>query len=84
MGGGRSAHDLSSRRRRERIASYLDHLGDSQQRRWDDLGTPTLTKALRAKLIAETLSDADGKNVSQLAVERDAKLVEVVESLRSK
>ena len=65
------------------IAFYLDHLGDSQQRRWDDLGTPTLTKALRDKLIEETLHEAKGKSVQALASERDTTLVELVKSLRS-
>ncbi|MEN3793529.1 3-hydroxyacyl-CoA dehydrogenase NAD-binding domain-containing protein [Fulvimarina sp. MAC3] len=66
------------------IAAYLDHLGDSQQRRWDDLGTPALTKALREKLVVETLVEADGESVRALAAERDSQLVGLVKSVRRK
>lgn len=63
------------------IRHYLDHLGDSQQRRWSDLGTPTLTKELREKLIAETLAEAGGRSVAALATERDQALVAITGSL---
>ncbi|TFF23167.1 3-hydroxyacyl-CoA dehydrogenase [Jiella endophytica] len=65
------------------IRHYLDHLGDSQQRRWEDLGTPTLDRPLREKLIAETLDEAGGRSVDALNAERDRQLILLAKALSS-
>ncbi|NDV89447.1 3-hydroxyacyl-CoA dehydrogenase [Aurantimonas aggregata] len=63
------------------IQHYLDHLGDSQQRRWDSLGQPELTDKLRAELVTGTLEAAGGRNIQALSNERDQKLVAIVSAL---
>jgi carnitine 3-dehydrogenase len=57
------------------IRHYLDHLGPTQERRWQDLGQPRLTPELKAKLIEGVLAEAGGRSIAQLEAERDAALV---------
>lgn len=64
------------------IAHYLDHLGDSQQRRWDDLGAPKLDDDLRRKIIEGVIEEAKGRSVTELASERDRRLVDLLRALR--
>lgn len=67
MGGGKGG-----------IGHYLDHLGESQQRRWDSLGTPCLDADLKHRL-SQGIADAAGeRSVKDLSSERDARLVELV------
>ncbi len=57
------------------IRHYLDHLGDSQQRRWDDLGKPKLDAPLREALISGTMAETKGRSIRELTEERDRKFV---------
>lgn len=66
------------------IRHYLDHLGDSQQRRWDDLGKPVLTAELKESLIAGTLAEAEGASVGDLSEERDRKLIQLLAAFHGK
>jgi carnitine 3-dehydrogenase len=60
------------------IESYLDHLGPSQERRWQSLGSPRLTRGVRKKLIEGVLTEAAGRSIETLERERDAKLIRVL------
>ena len=57
------------------IGQYLEHLGDSQQRRWDDLGTPRLGPELRQRIAEGVAEEAAGKPVTELVRDRDRRLV---------
>jgi len=58
------------------IQSYLQHLGASQERRWKDLGHPSLTEKTR-NLIADEVEAAYGeKTIDELESLRDQALVE--------
>jgi 3-hydroxyacyl-CoA dehydrogenase len=63
------------------IEQYLEHLGDSQQRRWEDLGSPRLTERLRRTISAGVAAEVGDRNAADLAAERDAKLVELIRTL---
>ncbi|WP_417273530.1 3-hydroxyacyl-CoA dehydrogenase NAD-binding domain-containing protein [Celeribacter halophilus] len=62
------------------IAHYLTHLGASQQRRWDGLGTPNLTHELCEKLIDEVNTATEGRNIATLTEERDHRLINIMRS----
>lgn len=58
------------------IQSYLKHLGSSQERRWKDLGHPSLGKTTRT-LIADEVEAAYGdRTIDELESLRDQALVE--------
>jgi carnitine 3-dehydrogenase len=54
---------------------YLDHLGPTQEARWTSLGTPALTEAVKAELIAGMTRELDQQDQSTLIDRRDAALV---------
>ncbi|QBX34951.1 3-hydroxyacyl-CoA dehydrogenase [Paracoccus liaowanqingii] len=60
------------------MAAYLDHLGPSQERRWADLGAPSLTPQVRAALTAGIAAEADGRDILTLEAARDAALIAVL------
>jgi carnitine 3-dehydrogenase len=60
------------------IESYLRHLGPSQERRWQSLGSPKLTPRVRKKLIEGVLIEAEGRSIETLERERDAKLIRIL------
>jgi carnitine 3-dehydrogenase len=60
------------------IESYLRHLGPSQERRWQSLGSPRLTLRVRKKLIEGVLIEAEGRSIETLERERDAKLIRIL------
>lgn len=62
------------------MANYLAHLGASQQRRWDSLGTPTLTAELCEKLTEGVTQDSGERSIASLVDERDRKLVQIMQS----
>lgn len=66
------------------IAHYLAHLGLSQERRWQDLGTPRLDEDTRAKLVAGIEIEAAGRGIDRLETERDAALIAVQKALRGR
>lgn len=57
------------------IAHYLQHLGPSQERRWADLGTPSLTPDVCQMLRDGIAEEAAGRPVEVLERERDAALI---------
>jgi 3-hydroxyacyl-CoA dehydrogenase len=64
----------------EGITHYLRHLGPSQVRRWESLGTPSLTAEVCDQLIAGIAAEADGRSVSELEAIRDAQLIKVLQA----
>lgn len=60
------------------IAGYLDHLGPSQERRWQDLGTPRLTPEIKDTLIAGVTTACAGRDIATLEAERDAALIAIL------
>ncbi|WP_448327116.1 3-hydroxyacyl-CoA dehydrogenase NAD-binding domain-containing protein [Sulfitobacter sp. M13] len=61
------------------MAGYLEHLGPSQQKRWDSLGSPTLDADTRARLVEGVNTEAAGRSITQLEAERDAALIELAQ-----
>jgi 3-hydroxyacyl-CoA dehydrogenase len=54
---------------------YLEHLGPTQEDRWQDLGTPKLTPELMEQLAQELEQELAGIDSGQLRNHRDAALV---------
>jgi len=52
------------------IEAYLEHLGPSQERRWQSLGNPRLTPEVRAALVAGVMREAAGRDIATLEAER--------------
>lgn len=63
------------------IRHYLAHLGPSQERRWRDLGSPTLSPEVCAKLVAGVEEEVASRSIDDLERERDAKLIRVLAAL---
>ena len=57
------------------IAGYLAHLGPSQVRRWQSLGTPSLDADVQHKIIAGVAEEAAGRTIAQLEEHRDEGLL---------
>lgn len=58
---------------------FMQHLGPAVQSWWDDLGTPSLTPAVQQKIIDGVLEETAGRPVAELARERDAILVKLLQ-----
>lgn len=56
---------------------YLDHLGPTQEARWQALGTPRLTEGLKDALVAGVEAELEGEDAATLAERRDRALVEL-------
>ena len=65
------------------IAHYLSHLGPSQARRWETLGTPTLTPEVCDMLIAGIADEAAGRSVDELEAERDVSLMRALKARKN-
>jgi carnitine 3-dehydrogenase len=57
------------------IRAYLEHLGASQQRRWDDLGAPELTPEVCETLIGEIERTYGAQAMEGLEAKRDQALI---------
>lgn len=57
------------------IAGYLAHLGPSQVRRWQSLGTPSLDADVQHKIIEGIAEEAAGRTIAQLEERRDKGLL---------
>ncbi|MGB6119985.1 MAG: 3-hydroxyacyl-CoA dehydrogenase NAD-binding domain-containing protein, partial [Mesorhizobium sp.] len=66
------------------IGHYLDHLGQSQQRRWEDLGNPQLDAQTRDKLVRGIVAESRGRSVGELEIARDGGLIAVQRALRDR
>lgn len=57
------------------IAGYLAHLGPSQVRRWQSLGTPSLDEEVRQRIIVGVAEEAAGRSIAELEERRDEGLL---------
>jgi carnitine 3-dehydrogenase len=57
------------------LQHYMDHLGPSQVRRWQDLGTPSINEELTRRAVEGVLREAAGRSIEELERERDEALV---------
>lgn len=62
------------------IRHYLDHLGPSQERRWASLGTPSLTEAVKNRIVDGIEAEAAGRSLEVLAERRDRSLIEILKA----
>lgn len=56
-------------------SKYLEHLGPSQEARWQDLGTATLDEETKAKLVSQFEKSLNGESISDLRKHRDSALI---------
>lgn len=63
------------------IDHYLEHLGPSQERRWQDLGAPRLDAATKEKLKEGIHLEAADRSISTLENARDEALIALQRSL---
>jgi len=56
---------------------YLDHLGPTQESRWQELGKPKLTAEVKAVLVAGVEQELEGQDRQTLTERRDEALVEL-------
>lgn len=56
---------------------YLDHLGPTQEARWQSLGHPALTDQIKDMLVSGVQDELSAQDESTLARRRDAALVEM-------
>lgn len=64
------------------IAGYLAHLGPSQVRRWQSLGSPSLDTDVQAKIIAGVAEEAGGRSIAELEARRDEGLLALLKARR--
>ncbi len=64
------------------LRHYMDHLGPSQMRRWQDLGTPTVDEELTRRAVEGVAREAAGRSVEELERERDEALIRWHTALR--
>lgn len=57
------------------IAGYLAHLGPSQVRRWQSLGTPSLDEEVQQRIIVGVAEEAAGRSIAELEERRDEGLL---------
>lgn len=62
------------------IAGYLAHLGPSQLRRWESLGTPSLDADVQAKIVAGVAEEAAGRSIAELEQRRDEGLLALLKA----
>lgn len=57
------------------LQHYMEHLGPSQVRRWQDLGMPSINEELTRRAVDGVLREAAGRSIEELERERDEALV---------
>jgi 3-hydroxyacyl-CoA dehydrogenase len=62
------------------IAGYLAHLGPSQVRRWQSLGSPSLDAEVQAKIVAGVAEEAGGRSIAELETRRDEGLLALLKA----
>lgn len=60
------------------LRHYLEHLGPTQEVRWRELGTPSLTDEVKEQLLAGVAEELQEQDDETLAARRDAALVELL------
>ncbi|MDX1432881.1 MAG: 3-hydroxyacyl-CoA dehydrogenase NAD-binding domain-containing protein [Gammaproteobacteria bacterium] len=63
------------------MRGFLDHFGAPMESWWRDLRAATLDDEVRARLVEGVEHEAGGRSVAELAAERDALLVDLLELL---
>ena len=63
------------------LRGYLEHLGDSHERRWASLGHPKLTPELRETLAQGAEAQAAGRSAAELEKERDLCLAAILKGI---
>lgn len=58
---------------------YLDHLGPTQEARWQSLGTPRLTEEVKAALVEGVQRELEAQDEATLVARRDAALVALLQ-----
>lgn len=61
---------------------YLDHLGSTQEARWQSLGTPGLDAATKEALVEGVTRELEGQDADTLVARRDAALVALLKLKR--
>ncbi|MDH5556072.1 MAG: 3-hydroxyacyl-CoA dehydrogenase NAD-binding domain-containing protein [Alphaproteobacteria bacterium] len=64
------------------IEHYMRHLGPSQVARWKSLGDPDLTDEVAEKIIEGVKREVAGRDIAELAAERDEGLLRLLEIVR--
>ncbi len=62
------------------IRHYLDHLGPSQVRRWESLGHPELTDAVKDAIVEGVAAEAAGRSLPELEARRDRALIDILKA----
>lgn len=65
------------------IRHYLDHLGPSQEKRWESLGNPRLSPEVKDAIVRGVEAEAAGRSIADLSAERDTALLATLK-LRAK
>lgn len=60
------------------IRHYLEHLGPSQEKRWETLGRMRLTPEIKQALIEGVEQEAAGRSIAELEAERDRFLIDLL------
>ncbi len=63
------------------MRSFLEHFGPANERWWKDLRDVTLTPEVRELLVGGVEAAVGERSVAQLAAERDALLLELLETM---
>jgi len=66
------------------ISAYFDHLGKSQEKRWDTLGTPKLDDATVQMLVDMIEREYGNRSSNELANKRDQDLIEILKARKEK
>lgn len=64
------------------IAGYLAHLGPSQVRRWQSLGSPSLDAEVQEKIVEGVAQEAAGRGIAELEQRRDEGLLALLKARR--
>ncbi|MCJ2104768.1 3-hydroxyacyl-CoA dehydrogenase NAD-binding domain-containing protein [Methylobacterium sp. E-041] len=62
------------------IRHYLDHLGPSQVRRWESLGHPDLSEAVKDAIVEGVAAEAAGRSLADLEARRDRALIDILKA----
>ena len=64
------------------IQGYLDHLGPTQELRWQQLGRPQLTDEVKQQIVEGVLAEVGHQTLEALVQKRDADLIALLQTLK--
>ena len=64
------------------LRHYLEHLGPTQEVRWRELGSPSLTEEVKERLLEGVSEELQEQDAETLAARRDAALTDLLEIKR--